>query len=257
MRKVALVVGGGRSLGEYLSKHLAKVGYDVAIADLNEDNAKKVAEEIETEFGCKSVGYGCNAIYERQVISTVKAIENDFDRIDLLVYNAGVAVSKKITDFGYKDFKFIVDVNLNGYFLFAREVSKVMIAKGIEGRIIQINSKSGRVGSKHNSGYSAGKFAGVGLTQSLALDLAEHKITVNALMLGNLLDSDMFESLIPQYAVKLGIPESEVKQVYIDKVPLKRGCRFIDVANMLTFYASKEAEYCTGQSINITGGQVM
>ena len=193
MRKVALVVGGGRSLGEYLSKHLAKVGYDVAIADLNEDNAKKVAEEIKTEFGCKSVGYSCNAIDERQVISTVKAIENDFDRIDLLVYNAGVAVSKKITDFGYKDFKFIVDVNLNGYFLFAREVSKVMIAKGIEGRIIQINSKSGRVGSKHNSGYSAGKFAGVGLTQSLALDLAEHKITVNALMLGNLLDSDMFE----------------------------------------------------------------
>lgn len=104
MRKVALVVGGGRSLGEYLSKHLAKVGYDVAIADLNEDNAKKVAKEIEMEFGCKSVGYGCNAIDEIQVMSTIKAIENDFDRIDLLVYNAGVAVSKKNNRFWIQRF---------------------------------------------------------------------------------------------------------------------------------------------------------
>ena len=123
--------------------------------------------------------------------------------------------------------------------------------------LIQINSKSGKVGSKHNSGYSAAKFGGVGLTQSLALDLADHGITVNSLMLGNLLKSPMFQSLIPQYAQKLGIPESEVEQVYIDKVPLKRGCDYQDVLNVLLFYASEKASYCTGQSINITGGQVM
>lgn len=99
-----------------------------------------------------------------------------------------------------------------------------MIRDGIKGRIIQINSKSGKVGSKHNSGYSAAKFGGVGLTQSLALDLAEYGITVHSLMLGNLLKSPMFQSLLPQYATKLGIDESEVEQYYIDKVPLKRGC---------------------------------
>lgn len=80
---------------------------------------------------------------------------------------------------------------------------------------------------------------------------------MHSLMLGNLLKSPMFQSLIPQYAAKLGIPESEVEQVYIDKVPLKRGCDYQDVLNVLKFYAGEEAAYCTGQSINITGGQVM
>lgn len=76
-------------------------------------------------------------------------------------------------------------------------------------------------------------------------------------MLGNLLKSPMFQSLLPQYATKLGIPEEQVEQYYIDKVPLKRGCDYQDVLNVLMFYASPQASYCTGQSINVTGGQVM
>lgn len=131
-----------------------------------------------------------------------------------------------------------------------------MIEQG-SGSIIQINSKSGKVGSKHNTAYSASKFGGVGLTQSLALDLAEHNIRVNSIMPGNLLKSPMFQSLIPQYAKKLGIPESEVERVYTEKVPLGRGCTYDDIANAILFYASDQASYMTGQSINVTGGQVM
>lgn len=198
-----------------------------------------------------------DATNEEQVKAMVDKVVEKFGRVDLLIYNAGVAKSSKITEFALDTFKWCIDINLTGYFLCAREVSKVMIEKNIQGCIIQINSKSGKVGSKFNSGYSAAKFGGVGLTQSLALDLADHKIRVISLMLGNLLDSEMFESLIPQYAIKLGIKESEVKQYYIDKVPLKRGCTFEDVANVLTFYASDKASYLTGQSVNITGGQVM
>ncbi|MCM8710292.1 sorbitol-6-phosphate dehydrogenase [Clostridium sp. SYSU_GA19001] len=257
MKKVALVVGGGRSLGEYISKHMAAEGYDVAVADINYDNAVKVSREIENTTEARSLAVGVDATNEEQVKSMIDKVVDKFGRVDLLVYNAGVAKSSKITEFTLDTFKWCVDINLTGYFLCAREVSKVMIEKNIEGCIIQINSKSGKVGSKFNSGYSAAKFGGVGLTQSLALDLADHKIRVISLMLGNLLDSDMFESLIPQYAIKLGIKESEVKQYYIDKVPLKRGCSFEDVANVLTFYASEKASYLTGQSINITGGQVM
>ena len=181
----------------------------------------------------------------------------DLGAVYLMLYVAGIARSAKITEFTLKDFTCSVDVNLTGYFLCARAAARIMIDNGIEGRIIQINSKSGCVGSKYNAGYSASKFGGVGLTQSMALDLAEHGITVNSLMLGNLLYSDMFQSLIPSYAKKLGIPEDQVVQTYIDKVPLKRGCEFQDVANVLDFYASEKASYCTGQSIKITGGQVM
>lgn len=256
MEKVALVVGGGRSLGEHLSKHLAGEGYTVAVADLVAENAEKVAADI-VAVGGKSFGIGANACVEDDVIRMVAAVVEKLGRIDLLIYNAGVARSTKITEFALDTFKWIVDVNLNGYFLCAREVSKVMIEKEIKGSIIVINSKSGKVGSKFNSGYSAAKFGAVGLTQSLALDLADHGIRVNSMMLGNLLDSDLFKSLAPQYAVKLGIPESEVRQAYMDKVPLKRGCTFADVANVVTFYASDKASYLTGQSVNITGGQVM
>ncbi len=257
MNKVALVVGGGQTLGEFLCKGLADDEYDVAVADLNGDNAQKVAAEIAAEKGVKSLGVAMNATSEESVIEAVAAVDKEFGKIDLLVFSAGVAKATKIDSFSLADFQFNLGVNLIGYFLCAREVSKVMIRESNGGRIIQINSKSGKVGSKHNSGYSAAKFGGVGLTQSIALDLAEHNITVNSLMLGNLLKSPMFQSLIPQYAKKLGVPESEVEQIYIDKVPLKAGCDYEDVLNVLKFYASEGAKYCTGQSINITGGQVM
>ena len=109
-----------------------------------------------------------------------------------------------MSDFQLGDFDRSLQVNLVGYFLCAREFSRLMIRDGIQGRIIQINSKSGKVGSKHNSGYSAAKFGGVGLTQSLALDLAEYGITVHSLMLGNLLKSPMFQSLLPQIRDQAG-----------------------------------------------------
>ena len=190
MSQVAVVIGGGQTLGEFLCHGLAAEGYRVAVVDIQSEKAARVADAINIEFGeGMAYGFGADATSEQS--------------------------------------------------------------------IIQINSKSGKVGSKHNSGYSAAKFGGVGLTQSLALDLAEYGITVHALMLGNLLKSPMFQSLLPQYAAKLGIKAEDVEQYYIDKVPLKRGCDYQDVLNMLLFYASPKASYCTGQSINVTGGQVM
>lgn len=196
-------------------------------------------------------------VNEAEVINTFNKIKNDFGKIDLMIYSAGIAKSKKITEFELKDFEITMAINTTGYFLCSRETSKIMIDTQTSGVIIQINSKSGEIGSKHNSAYSASKFAGVGLTQSLALDLAEHNIRVNSLMLGNLLKSPMFQSLIPQYAKKLGIPIEKVEQFYIDKVPLKRGCEYSYVLNTILFYGSESAAYMTGQSINITGGQVM
>lgn len=256
--KVAIVIGGGQTLGAFLCEGLAENGYHVAVADLNGENAQKTAAEINKKTGQDiAKGFQVDATDETSVVRLAQDVDHSFGRADLLVYSAGVAKAAPITSFPLKDFEFSVKVNLTGYFLCAREFAKLMVRDGIKGRIIQINSKSGKVGSKHNSGYSASKFGGVGLTQSLALDLADNGITVNSLMLGNLLKSPMFQSLIPQYAKKLGIPESEVEQVYIDKVPLKRGCDYQDVLNVLLFYASDKASYCTGQSINITGGQVM
>ncbi|MCA7724030.1 sorbitol-6-phosphate dehydrogenase [Escherichia coli] len=240
----------------YLS--IAAEGYRVAVVDIQSDKAANVAQEINAEYGeGTAYGFGADATSEQSVLALSRGVDEIFGRVDLLVYSAGIAKAAFISDFQLGDFDRSLQVNLVGYFLCAREFSRLMIRDGIQGRIIQINSKSGKVGSKHNSGYSAAKFGGVGLTQSLALDLAEYGITVHSLMLGNLLKSPMFQSLLPQYATKLGIKPDQVEQYYIDKVPLKRGCDYQDVLNMLLFYASPKASYCTGQSINVTGGQVM
>lgn len=249
MNQVAVVIGGGQTLGAFLCRGLAEVGYRVAVVDIQSDKAANVAQEITADFGeGMAYGFGADATSEQSVLALSRGVDEIFGRVDLLVYSAGIAKAAFISDFQLGDFDRSLQVNLVGYFLCAREFSRLMIRDGIQGRIMQINSKSG---------YSAAKFGGVGLTQSLALDLAEYGITVHSLMLGNLLKSPMFQSLLPQYATKLGIKPDEVEQYYIDKVPLKRGCDYQDVLNMLLFYASPKASYCTGQSINVTGGQVM
>lgn len=252
MNKIAVIAGGARSLGKFLSIELYKTGYVVIVLDKNQEQLDYLKKEHPS-----LIAMSCDLTSENSVVNTFQNIKKEFKNIDLLVYNAGYANSSKITDFSFKEFERTININLTGYFLASREASKIMIQNNTQGNIIQINSKSGAVGSKYNSAYSAAKFGGVGLTQSLALDLAEHNIRVNSLMIGNLLNSDMFESLIPSYAKKLNIEEKEVKQHYIDKVPLRRGCEFKDVLNVLSFYVSDKASYCTGQSIKITGGQVM
>ena len=124
--------------------------------------------------------------------------------------------------------------------------------------LIQINSKSGKKGSYKSSAYAASKFGGIGLTQSVALELAEYNARANAICPGNLLDSPLWvDSLYKQYAKKLGISEAEVRQRYIDQVPMKRGCTYTDVTNVLIFLASDQSSYMTGQAINVTGGQQM
>ena len=256
--QTAIVIGGGQTLGAFLCKGLADAGYRVAVADINGAKAARVAAGINASRGAGcAAGFTADATDEAAVDALAGAVDATFGRSDLLVYSAGVAKASPIWEFPLKDFERSLAVNLTGYFLCARAFARLMMRDGIRGRIIEINSKSGKVGSKYNAGYSAAKFGGVGLTQSLALDLADRGITVNALMLGNLLKSPMFQSLIPEYAKKLGIAEEAVEQAYIDKVPLKRGCDYQDVLNVLLFYASDRASYCTGQSINITGGQVM
>jgi sorbitol-6-phosphate 2-dehydrogenase len=116
--------------------------------------------------------------------------------------------------------------------------------------IIQINSKSGKKGSYKSSAYAASKFGGIGLTQSIALELAEYNVRINAVSPGNLLDSPLWvDSLYKRYAEKWGINE--------EKVPMKRGCTYEDVCNVVVFLASDQASYMTGQAVNVTGGQEM
>ena len=255
--RIALVTGGAQGLGEALCWRLAQEGCHVAVADLNQAGAEQVAAAIQAQTDRRAIGIGVDVTDEPSVERMVQRVLAEFGRLDICVANAGILIAEAIWEFPAEKWKAVVDVNLYGYFLTAKHAAIAMLPQK-KGVIIQINSKSGKKGSYKNSAYAASKFGGIGLTQSLALDLAEHGIRVNAICPGNLLDSPLWvNSLYRQYAKKWGISEAEVRQRYIDQVPMKRGCTYEDVANALVFLASDQAAYITGIALSVTGGQEM
>ncbi|MEA4906313.1 MAG: sorbitol-6-phosphate dehydrogenase [Anaerolineaceae bacterium] len=255
--RVALVTGGAQGLGEAICQRLAAEGACVAVSDLNQAGAEQVAAAVTTQTGQPAIGIGVDVTQEDQVEAMLARVVRQFGRIDILVSNAGILFSGEIENFPAHKWRAVIDVNLVGYFLCAKHAAGYMIAQR-SGAIVQINSKSGKKGSYKNSAYAASKFAGIGLTQSLALELAEHGVRVNAVCPGNLLDSPLWvDSLYEQYARNQGITKEQVRQKYVDQVPLKRGCTYKDVCDVVVFLASDSASYMTGQAINVTGGQEM
>lgn len=250
--KIAVITGAAQGLGEALAHRLDKEGCKVVVADINIEKARMVADSL-----TDAVAFGVDVTKEEQVNALMKLAVDTYGTIDILVSNAAILISKATTDFPLDEWKKMMDVNINGYFLCARAAARIMAEKG-KGSIIQINSKSGKKGSYKNAAYATSKFAGIGLTQSLALEMAECGVRVNAICPGNLLDSPLWvNSLYTQYAANQGITEEEVRQKYLDQVPMKRGCTYDDVANLMVFLASDQSSYMTGQAINVTGGQEM
>jgi sorbitol-6-phosphate 2-dehydrogenase len=221
------------------------------------EGARKIAEEIGARSGRHAIPARVDVTDEEQVAEMVDRAVIEFGRLDILVSNAGILIARPVDEFPADEWRAVVEVNLVGYFLCAKHAVRVMREQQ-EGVIIQINSKSGKKGSYKNSAYAASKFGGIGLTQSLGLELAQYGVRVNAVCPGNLLASPLWlDSLYAQYAAKWGITEEEVRQKYVNQVPMKRGCTYDDVTNLVVFLASDQASYMTGQAINVTGGEEM
>jgi len=255
--KTAIVTGGAQGLGEAISLRLAQEGCSVVIADINAAGIQETEQKIQTRFGTRTYGIVTDVTDESQVEKLVSETISRFDTLDILVSNAGILFAQPVDEFPGEKWLKVIEVNLFGYFLCAKHAARVMKQQR-SGVIIQINSKSGKKGSYKNSAYAASKFGGIGLTQSIALELAEFGVRVNAICPGNMLDSPLWvDSLFKQYARTRGMTEDEVRQYYIDQVPLKRGCTYEDVCNLLVFLASDKSAYMTGQAINVTGGQEM
>jgi sorbitol-6-phosphate 2-dehydrogenase len=255
--KVAIVTGGGQGLGQAICIRLAEEGAHVVVADINTETATRTAAAIVAQTDRRAIAVQVNVADEAQVEALVQRTVDDFGRLDILVSNAGVLRSGAIEEFDADDWQFVMNVNLFGYFLCCKYACRVMKEQH-SGSIVQINSKSGKKGSFKNSAYAATKFGGIGLTQSVALEMAEHGVRVNAVCPGNLLDSPLWvNSLYGQYAERWGITEQEVRQRYVDQVPMKRGCTYQDVCNVVVFLASDQSGYMTGQAVNVTGGQEM
>jgi len=253
----AIVTGAAQGLGEALLERIAREGTDAIGWDVNIEKMTVTAKRIADETGRKILPAKVDITDAEAVRKTVEETVTLLGGLDLMICNAGILISGDSINFDVSAWRKVIEVDLVGYFICAREAIRVMLPNKY-GTVIQINSKSGKKGSYKNSAYAAAKFGGIGVTQSLALEFAEHGIRVNAVCPGNLLDSPLWtESLFKQYAKNQGITEEEVRRKYIDQVPMQRPCRYEDVANVVVFLASDEANYMTGQAINVTGGQEM
>lgn len=255
--KKAIITGAAQGLGAALFERLAVEGCDVVAFDINEAQIKATAADIAQRTGRACAGHAVDITDAAAVRAAVDQAAATLGGLDVAVCNAGILLAGDSTEIDAEKFRKVIDVNLTGYFLTAREAARVMLRHG-GGSIVQINSKSGKKGSAKNTAYAASKFGGIGVTQSLALEFAERGVRVNSVCPGNLLDSPLWvNSLYKQYAANQGITEEQVRQKYIDQVPMKRGCTYEDVANLVVFLASPQSSYMTGQAINVTGGQEM
>jgi len=250
--KTVVITGAAQGLGRALALRAKKEGANVALGDFNIDGAKETAAMIEG-----AIAVQMDVTNYESCESLMNEAYKAFGSVDVVVCNAAIVISGAIDELESSAWKKVIDVNLCGFYNTAKAAVQYL-KESDSPCIIQINSKSGKKGSFKNSAYAASKFGGIGLVQSLALELAPENIRVNAICPGNLLDSPLWQnSLFEQYAKNQGTTKDVIRQKYIDQVPLKRSCQYEDIENVLVFLASQEASYMTGQAINVTGGQQM
>ena len=271
--KVALVTGAGgkNGIGRAIATRLAKEGADVAVNDITEhpyaaDQAEwqglpDVVREIEA-MGQRAISVVADVSDAKQVGEIVEKTVAYFGKIDILVNNAGTIAGKDrvlVVDLAEEDWDRVQRVNVKGVFLCSQAVSRRLIAQGTGGKIINISSVTGKQGSARYAAYSASKFAVIGLTQSLAHELAPYQVNVNAIC-PSLVDTErvghLASALMPE-ELSADEQRAEFARRNVASVPLGRLAEGADVAKMAAFLASDEAAYLTGLSVTVAGGSMM
>jgi NAD(P)-dependent dehydrogenase (short-subunit alcohol dehydrogenase family) len=254
--KVALVTGATGSIGKGIAQRFHEQGARVFITDLDQAKIDQCCAEIDPG-GRLCKGLAADVTDHRQVTKVVRAALNEFGgRIDILVNVAGIVAQGKVEDIDEKTWDRVFAVNCKGTFLFIKEIVPVMKKNG-SGRIINFSSKSGKTGSALMSHYSAAKAAIIGLTESLAFELAGSSINVNCICPGITENTGVWDSVSSGYVENLKMPVEQVVEKFTAKVPLGRLARVEDIVAVTCFLASKGADYMTGQAINVTGGREM
>jgi len=262
--KIAVVTGSGGGIGREHALALAKEGAALVVNDLGgardgtgagHSMADEVVAEIKAAGGEAVANYDSVATVEG-ANNIVKTALDAFDKLDIVVNNAGLALvagAKDLWETSDDEWRREIDVNLNGVFHCCKAAALLFIEQGEGGRIVNLSSLAGFRPQPQYGGYTPAKFAVNGLTQMLALELAPHKVTVNAVLPGST-DTDMMDGTFRRTADRMGIPFEAVKGAVPNFIPLSRQATPEDIAGAVAYLASPDADYVTGQIISIDGG---
>lgn len=271
--KVAIVTGAARhrGIGRGIALALAARGADVVAlgspraADAFPEDEKaigwrgaaSVAEEI-IATGRGALGVDADVTKPAEAERIVAETMAKFGRIDILVNNAGLAYcgEKNLWEIDDREWYEVVDVNLNGVYLLTSRVMRAMVGAKQGGRIINISSAAGRIGVAQYGAYCATKWGVIGLTQMLALEAAPHQITVNCIAPGSV-DTDMMDGTFGHMATRFHAEAGAMKQAVVRSIALGRQGTPADIAGAVAFFASDEAAWITGQTLNVSGGTPM
>ena len=242
--RVALVTGSTRGIGRAIAETLAKAGAKVVVTGRVEANAREVAAAIATATGAEVRGLGVDISDAAQAGALVERAEKEFGQVDILVNNAGLTRDNLIMRLKDEDWEAVIDANLRGAFITCRAASRGMM-KRRWGRIINIASVVGIIGNKGQSNYAASKAGLIGLTKSIARELASRNVLANVIAPG-FIETDMTAAMT-----------AEAKATLSAGIPLERLGTPADVAGLVAVLASDLAAYMTGQVIVVDGGLVM
>lgn len=267
--RTIIVTGAAQGFGEGIALELMAQGANIVVADLNEATGEKTAASFNEKAGAnKAIFVKTNVADMASLRNLMKETILNFGALDAFVSNAGVVRAGGLDVMTPENFEFVTKINYEAYFFCAKVASHIM---KIETKydpeyfadIIQVNSKSGLRGSKANFAYAGGKFGGIGLTQSFALELAPYRVKVNSICPGNYYDGPLWSNpengLFIQYLNAGKVPGAktvqDVKDYYLAQVPMRKGCNPVDVCKAILYAIDQTGE--TGQAIPVTGGQVM
>jgi len=243
-QRIAIVTGAGQGIGRAIALGLAREGARVAIADVNEESANTVKNEIEASGG-RALAIRTDVSNEKSVQAMVEKSLKEFLRVDILVNNAGIFPTSPVEEMSEEDWDRVIGTNLVGAFLCARAVVPKFLEQGT-GRIISITSGRAFQGAKNGAHYAASKAGIIGFSKSLALELAPHRITVNVICPG-----------ITDTAQPRGHQTEEQIYAQAQRIPLGRIGQPEDLVGPAVFLASDAAAFITGQTIIVNGGSIM
>ncbi|HBO21506.1 MAG TPA: diacetyl reductase [Providencia sp.] len=252
--KVILVTGAAQGIGRGIALRLAKEGADIALVDLNKDKLSDVAKEIEA-LGRKVTTFTADISQRDEVFAAVAHAEAQLGGFDVMINNAGIAQVKPIADVRQEDMDLIFRINVDGTLWGIQAASEKFIQRKQKGKIINASSIAGHDGFAMLGVYSATKFAVRALTQAAAKEYASAGITVNSYCPG-IVGTDMWVEIDERFSEITGTPKGETYKKYVEGIALGRAQTPEDVAGLVTFLASDDSDYITGQSILTDGGIV-